>query len=252
MNSSPELKVSILPAARSASASRSPSCHSDVQNHAWVASITFRGRSRMPSGVSSASKRSPSSRCAALRMSSGKVSWPLARNVVRAMRQSYPLKGGFSNRPLRQAGRPSYGSTHLSIGAAPYSSSVTWAPHRRAIAFVVDVEHGQEVMKQRRATPAISAGLEEDSIAGAAHLDRAAAPLHKADALGDPDCLAVRVGVPGRSRAQCEGGRSRDQRERADGRGSLPQRGARRGDRGPGGGVLERVEIGPASEQEAR
>jgi len=82
---------------------------------------------------------------------------------------------------------------------------VTWAPHRRAIAFVVDVEHGQEVMKQRRATPAISAGLEEDSIAGADHLDRAAAPLHQADALGDSDCLAVRVGVPGRSRAQCEG-----------------------------------------------
>jgi hypothetical protein len=38
----------------------------------------------MPSAVSSASSRSPASRWAALRMSSGKVSWPLERSVVRA------------------------------------------------------------------------------------------------------------------------------------------------------------------------
>ena len=80
-------------------------------------------------------------------------------------------------------------------------------------------------MSQPGAAPVIFAGLEEDSIAGADHLDRAPAPLHQADALGDPDCLAVRVGVPGRSRAQREGGRSRDQRERADGLRPLPCQG---------------------------
>ena len=82
MNSSPEPNVSIRPATWSASASRSPACHSGDQNHAWVASMSFCGRSKMPSAVNSASRRSPSSRWAARRMSSGRVSWPLARRVV--------------------------------------------------------------------------------------------------------------------------------------------------------------------------
>jgi TetR/AcrR family transcriptional regulator len=81
-NSSPEPKISRRSPARSVSASRSPSCHSFVQNHAWVASMTFWGRSRIPSAVISASRRSPSSRCAAARISSGRVSCPLARSVV--------------------------------------------------------------------------------------------------------------------------------------------------------------------------
>ncbi len=87
-NSSPESKDSILPASRSASASRSPACHSGDQNQACVASITFWGRSRMPSAVSSASSRSPSSRCAALRISSGRVTWPFALSVVLAIPKS--------------------------------------------------------------------------------------------------------------------------------------------------------------------
>jgi hypothetical protein len=81
-NSSPESKTSRRSRERSVSASRSPSCHSFVQNHAWVASMTFWGRSRIPSAVISASRRSPSSRCAAARISSGRVSCPLARSVV--------------------------------------------------------------------------------------------------------------------------------------------------------------------------
>jgi hypothetical protein len=81
-NSSPEPKISRPSLARSVSASRSPSCHSFVQNHAWVASMTFCGRSRIPSDVISASRRSPSSRCAAARISSGSVNCPLARSVV--------------------------------------------------------------------------------------------------------------------------------------------------------------------------
>lgn len=58
---------------------------SGVQNHAWVASISFWGRSRIPASVLSASRRSPSWRSAALRVSSGSVNCPLARKVVRAM-----------------------------------------------------------------------------------------------------------------------------------------------------------------------
>lgn len=47
MNSSPEPNMSTLPAARSASASRSLDCHSGPQNHACVASISFCGRNKM-------------------------------------------------------------------------------------------------------------------------------------------------------------------------------------------------------------
>jgi hypothetical protein len=43
----------------------------------------------------------------------------------------------------------------------------------------------------------VLAGLEEDSVAGADLLDRSALALAEADALGDEDRLAVRVGVPG-------------------------------------------------------
>src|SRR5260221_4283030 len=44
------------PLAISAEASRSPVCQSGVQNQAWVASMTFLGRKRMPSAVDSTSK----------------------------------------------------------------------------------------------------------------------------------------------------------------------------------------------------
>ena len=47
------------------------------------------------------------------------------------------------------------------------------------------------------AVPVLLARLEEDAIARPDDLDRAAAPLRVTDSLGDPDRLAVRVGVPG-------------------------------------------------------
>src|SRR5438876_7899665 len=47
--------------------------------------MTLRGRNRMPSGVSSASSKSPSSSRAAWRMSSGSVSCPRARSVILAI-----------------------------------------------------------------------------------------------------------------------------------------------------------------------
>src|SRR4029077_18276395 len=68
----------------SLAASRSRACHVGSQNHAWVASIVFRGRKRIPSGVKRASTESPSSRCAAFRISVGMVICPLSRIVVRA------------------------------------------------------------------------------------------------------------------------------------------------------------------------
>jgi len=73
-----------------------------------------------------------------------------------------------------------YNGWPLSIGgAAPYSASLTWSPHVAAVAFVVDLEH-REVCHEarlRRAMPVILARLEEDPVARADHLDRAAAPL---------------------------------------------------------------------------
>ncbi len=45
--------------------------------------------------------------------------------------------------------------------------------------------------------PVVLAGLEEDSDAGSDLFDRGAFALAAADAFGDEDRLAVRVGVPG-------------------------------------------------------
>src|SRR5438094_6545273 len=57
---------------------------------------------------------------------------------------------------------------------------------------------GHEAVRSR-AMPVLLARLEEDAVAGADLLDRAAAALAEADALGDPDRLAVRVRMPCRS-----------------------------------------------------
>src|SRR5213079_3075753 len=54
------------------------------------------------------------------------------------------------------------------------------------------------------AVPVVLAGLEEDAVAGSDHFDRAAFALAEADAFGDPDRLAVWVGVPGGAGAGCE------------------------------------------------
>jgi hypothetical protein len=50
----------------------------------------------------------------------------------------------------------------------------------------------------------VLAGLEEHPVALTDHLDGAAAALREADALGDIDSLAVRVGMPGGSGARGE------------------------------------------------
>src|SRR3954453_12046110 len=52
--------------------------------------------------------------------------------------------------------------------------------------------------------PVVFARLEEDAVAGADDLDVAALTLAEANAFGDPDGLAERVGVPGGARAGCE------------------------------------------------
>src|SRR3954451_8408510 len=61
-----------------------------------------------------------------------------------------------------------------------------------------DVRHQP---RGRGAVPVVLARLEEDAVAGADDLDRAAFTLAQADALGDPDRLAVRVDVPRGARA---------------------------------------------------
>ena len=76
----------------------------------------------------------------------------------------------------------------LQVTGLPLSSA-SW--HR-------DVRH--EAVR-RGAMPVLLAGLEEDAVAGPDHLDRPAFALAEADALGDPDRLAARMGVPGGARA---------------------------------------------------
>src|SRR5215216_3663128 len=68
----------------------------------------------------------------------------------------------------------------------------------RGVAFVVDLHHryvGHEALRGGT-VPVVLAGLEEHTVARADHLDRYAAALREAGALGDVDGLAVRVGVP--------------------------------------------------------
>src|SRR3954469_8758120 len=50
------------------------------------------------------------------------------------------------------------------------------------------------------AVPVVLARLEEDAVAGADDLDRTVLALAEADALGDPDRLPARMGVPGGAR----------------------------------------------------
>src|SRR3954454_23160906 len=75
------------------------------------------------------------------------------------------------------------------------------APRDRAARVVVLLhgEVGHEAV-WGGAVPVVLAGLEEDAVAGADLFDRAAFALAAADALGDEDRLAVRVGVPGGAR----------------------------------------------------
>ena len=94
------------------------------------------------------------------------------------------------------------------------------APGDRAAAVVVllhgDVDH--EAVRGG-AVPVVLAGLEEDAVAGADLLDRAALALAAADALGDEDRLAVRVGVPGGAGAGGEVHERGGERGGAGGRG---------------------------------
>src|SRR5215208_5262740 len=77
---------------------------------------------------------------------------------------------------------------------------------RDGTALVVDFLHryvGHEAVRGG-AVPVVLAGLEEHAVARADYLDRFAAALREADALGDVDGLAVGVGVPRGPRARGE------------------------------------------------
>src|SRR5215204_1757611 len=64
-----------------------------------------------------------------------------------------------------------------------------------------DVDH--EAVR-RGAVPVVLARFEEHTVAGPDDLDRSALALAQADALGDEDRLAVRVGVPRGARPRGE------------------------------------------------
>src|SRR3954468_21780231 len=96
------------------------------------------------------------------------------------------------------------------------------APGDGAAALVVLLhgDVGHEAVR-RGAVPVVLAGLEEHAVAGADDLDRPALALAPADALGDEDRLAVRMGVPGGAGAGREvherGGERRGASRRGDG-----------------------------------
>src|SRR6185295_17540168 len=95
------------------------------------------------------------------------------------------------------------------------------APGHGAAGLVVLVhgDVGHEAVRGG-AVPVVLARREEHAVAGADLFDRAAFALAAADALGDEDRLAVRVGVPGGARARREvherGGEGRRRLGRGD------------------------------------
>src|SRR5829696_1372780 len=127
------LKVSPSPLRACSVASRSPACHSGVQNHAWLRSIVANGRrSTSPLSVTTASIKSPSSSLAALRTSSGSVSCPFARRVVRAIASASLLPPGSAPaRPLPIPARASPCACLLPL--LPLVDTLLGAsePHRR-------------------------------------------------------------------------------------------------------------------------
>src|SRR5436305_8610740 len=80
-----------------------------------------------------------------------------------------------------------------------------FAPRHRAAGLVVLLHRdvGREAVG-RRAVPVVLLRIEEDAVARADDLDLTALALAEADALGDEDRLAVRMGMPSRPRARCE------------------------------------------------
>ena len=124
---------------------------------------------------------------------------------------------------------------HTAVAMTPAESTASWlksllgllavlvvgdvlAPGR-AVAVVVHLEHrevGHEAVG-RGAVPVLLAGLEEDAVAGTDDLDRPAAALATADALGDEDRLAVGMGVPGGPGARREVNAARRQARGPDG-----------------------------------
>src|SRR3954452_5443676 len=126
-----------------------------------------------------------------------------------------------SKRSSRRSSSPPLAQGHLTWDSAWSSSSTLARPgssaggligRRGAVLLVGDVLtpgdraaglvvllHGdmRHETVWSRAVPVVLAGLEENAVAGMDGLDRAALALAAADALGDEDRLAVRVGVPG-------------------------------------------------------
>src|SRR3954453_13651339 len=108
-----------------------------------------------------------------------------------------------TRRRLCQSLGPGPGSCGLAAGVLLVGDVL--APRHGAAGLVV-LLHGDVGHEAVRggAVPVVLTGLEEHAVAGTDDLDGAALALAEADALGDEDRLAMRVGVPGGARAGCE------------------------------------------------
>ena len=91
-------------------------------------------------------------------------------------------------------------------GAAAYSSSVTWSPQLTRLPVSSACCMAMWVMNRIGAAPCqwLSPGLEDDPVAGRMTSMGPPRALAEADALQDPDRLAVRVRVPGGAGARRE------------------------------------------------
>src|SRR5215207_4347109 len=119
---------------------------------------------------------------------------------------SDPAGVGFPSRIFASSGRRGGASSLVEGWRGTVLLVADVLAPRRGVAFVVDLHHryvGHEAVRGG-AVPVVLAGLEEHAVAGADRLDRPAAALREAEALGDVDGLAVGVSVPRGPRARGE------------------------------------------------
>src|ERR671921_854977 len=134
-------------------------------------------------------------------------------NLARSPGYEYPAAAwldpagvGFPSSIFTPSGRRGVASSAVDGGCGAVLLVADVLTPRDGTALVVDFLHrkvGHEAV-WGGAVPVVLAGLEEHPVARADHLDRSAAALAEADALGDVDGLAVGVGVPGGASARAE------------------------------------------------
>src|SRR3954470_621118 len=108
-----------------------------------------------------------------------------------------------TRRRLCQSLGPGPGSCGLAAGVLLVGDMLAPGDGAAGLVVLLHGDVGHEAVRGG-AVPVVLAGLEEDAVAGADLLDRPALALAQAEALGDEDRLAVRVGVPGGACARGE------------------------------------------------